>query len=74
MGNWMSHAGVEVLTEGSVLVPIPLYRTRLWRRRFNQSGELAKVIGRAKALEVDHQVLRKVRATPSQTGLNAPAA
>ncbi len=71
MGSWMVRAGAEVLIEGSVLVPIPLYRTRLWRRRFNQSGELAKVIGRAKVLEVDHQALRKVKATPSQTGLNA---
>ena len=33
----MARAGAELLAEADVIVPVPLHRWRLWRRRFNQA-------------------------------------
>jgi predicted amidophosphoribosyltransferase len=35
------HAGAE-LADADVILPVPLYRSRLWSRRFNQSAALAR--------------------------------
>jgi predicted amidophosphoribosyltransferase len=40
-GRWMTAAGGELLADADVIVPVPLYRSRLWSRRFNQSAMLA---------------------------------
>lgn len=71
MGRWMVRAGQEVLAEADLLVPVPLHRMRFWGRRFNQAGELAKVIGRETGLPVAHEALRRIKATRSQVGLSA---
>lgn len=56
-----------VVLHDAVLVPVPLHRTRLWRRRYNQaallSGELATLSGRAHCVDA----LRRTRATQPQT-------
>ena len=36
MGQWMAREGAEILCESTLLVPIPLHRFRLWRRRFRR--------------------------------------
>jgi predicted amidophosphoribosyltransferase len=40
-GLWLKKAGAELLAEADLIVPVPLYRSRLWWRRFNQSAMLA---------------------------------
>ena len=37
----MHRAGRELLSECALIVPVPLYRWRLWQRRFNQAAVLA---------------------------------
>ena len=51
------------------IVPVPLHRSRLWRRGFNQSALLARELARitGKTLAVD--ALVRTRATPSLGGL-----
>jgi ComF family protein len=73
MGGWMAAAGRELLADADALVPIPLHVTRLWRRRFNQAGELAQAVARRRggALPVLHSALVRAKATPSQVGLSA---
>ena len=57
---------VGVLEGADLLVPVPLHRRRRRRRGFNQADAIARSIGLpARAL------LRRVRATPSQTDLPA---
>ena len=51
------------------IVPMPLHWLRRWRRGFNQSGLLAKEVGRRCGLPVIHAVRRR-RATPPQAGLS----
>jgi predicted amidophosphoribosyltransferase len=45
-GLWLKKAGAELLAEADLIVPVPLYRSRLWWRRFNQSAMLAHSVGR----------------------------
>src|SRR3954454_24784378 len=46
MGRWMARAGGELLADADMLIPVPLHWRRAWRRRYNQSGALARIIAR----------------------------
>jgi ComF family protein len=70
MGKWMARAGRELLAQADVLVPVPLHWRRGWSRRYNQSGALARAIGRQSGVEVATEALRRVRATEQQIGLS----
>ncbi|WDR01393.1 ComF family protein [Devosia algicola] len=67
----MVGAGHLLLAGDPVLVPVPLHRRRQFRRRYNQSGELARQIGRLTGLRVDPQLAVRVKATRQQVGLSA---
>lgn len=56
-----------------LLVAPPLTRARLRERGFNQSVELARVVGRELGVPHAHRALRKVRETPPQQGLGRRA-
>ncbi len=70
MGHWMARAGSELLEGADMLVPVPLHWRRAWRRRYNQSGALARVIERHSGVRVNGDVLRRMRATEQQIGLS----
>jgi ComF family protein len=53
------------------LVPVPLHRTRLGQRGYNQALELARPLARAWRLPVAPGALRRVRATAAQSELTA---
>lgn len=53
------------------LLPVPLHWRRCIARGFNQSLEIAKVVGTRLAIPVDRGIVRRVRATPAQAGLPA---
>ena len=55
--------------EGTLVVPVPLHRWRLWTRGFNQSGLVARKLGRQWELETDCTVLRRIRRTQPLKGL-----
>lgn len=59
----------EMNTRPDVIVPVPLYRRRLRQRGYNQALLLAR--GLSVALQVPIQQVRRVKATPKQTGLSA---
>ena len=70
-GRWLQHAGRSLISDGELLIPVPLYRTRLWSRRFNQSALLARQLSRLTSLPVDPLCLVRTRSTASQVGLSA---
>jgi ComF family protein len=70
LGRWMARAGAEILENADLIVPVPLHWRRGWSRRYNQSGALAKVIGRAAAVPVAGTLLQRIRSTPQQIGLS----
>jgi ComF family protein len=61
-----------VARDGSdrLLVPVPLHRTRLWRRGFNQSALVARELARALRIEADPFALRRVKRTPPLKGMS----
>jgi ComF family protein len=65
LGPLMREAGAGLLEGANLAVPVPLHRTRLSERGFNQALDLAKHLG----LPVEN-ALERTRATPSQTGLS----
>jgi len=69
----MAAAGSELWVGDPVLVPVPLHRTRLLSRRYNQSTELARALGRLVGLRVEPGLIVRTRRTPQQVGLSASA-
>jgi ComF family protein len=61
--------GLEPLTEGVSLIPIPLARKRERLRGYNQSERLAAALGQILSLPVLTDLLRRTRDTATQTAL-----
>lgn len=61
---------LEPIAPGAVLVPVPLHRSRLWWRGFNQSMLIAAALARRKELALEPRLLQRRRRTPSLRGLN----
>ena len=54
----------------AMLVPVPLHRTRLWTRGFNQSALVARELSRRLKLNSDPSLLRRTRRTPPLKGMS----
>jgi predicted amidophosphoribosyltransferase len=65
-GTWLTRAGARLLAEADLMIPVPLHRTRLFTRRYNQAAVLALEIGRREGVSVDVLGLIRARCTPSQ--------
>lgn len=70
--QWMARAGTELLPDADAVVPVPLHRWRLFRRRYNQAALLARHLGRLTGVPVLPDLLVRRRRTPSQ-GAFSPA-
>jgi ComF family protein len=73
LGAMMARAGGELLAEADVVVPVPLWRWRLWHRRFNQAALLARAATRGSGVPVAPDLLARVRRTRAQVGLSRAA-
>lgn len=73
MARMMARAGRDLLANADVVMPVPLHRSRLWKRRFNQAAFLAKPLAAACGKAMATDILLRQRATPQQVGLNAEA-
>jgi ComF family protein len=69
LGRMMAQAGRELAADADLVMPIPLHRTRLWRRRFNQAAALAQVVARQTGLPLATTALARIRRTRRQVGL-----
>lgn len=67
--TWMAQAAAGLGTKADIIVPVPLHRARLWRRRYNQSALLARAAGRRMQIPFCLDALVRLRATPAQKGL-----
>ena len=64
--KWMISAGKDILDDADALIPVPIHRVRLIRRRYNQAALLAKKIAKEEKKEFIYNNLRRVRNTASQ--------
>jgi len=70
LGIWLGQLLVrEVGWPVELVVPLPLHRMREAYRGYNQSGLIARYAAREMRLPLV-QLLKKIRATPAQTGLS----
>ena len=63
---WLERSGADILTQADFLVPIPLHRWRLLKRRFNQSAIIAQHLSKRTKIPFILNALERVRATPVQ--------
>ncbi len=70
MARLMLRAGADILSVADGIIPVPLHRVRLWRRRYNQSAILARHIARDSRKAFCPELLHRRRSTRSQTGLD----
>jgi len=54
----------------SCLIPVPLHRSKLKARGFNQAQLISKKLSRLLSIPSNSGILHKVKSTPPQTGLN----
>jgi ComF family protein len=73
MARMMAAAAPQPVQDCDVIVPVPLHRLRLWKRRFNQAAYLAVEIARLAGKPCATDVLERQMATRSQVGLDADA-
>ncbi|HET8749645.1 MAG TPA: ComF family protein [Sphingomicrobium sp.] len=54
----------------AILVPVPLHRTRLWSRGFNQSALVARDLSRRLKIAANPLLVRRIRRTPPLKGMS----
>jgi ComF family protein len=67
----MKFSGKELIQQSDLIVPIPLYKSRLWERRFNQSALLAKRLSEQTKTPYDCSIFHRKKKTRSQVGLTS---
>jgi len=62
----LERAGADIFDGVDYIIPVPLHRSRLWKRRYNQAGLIAQYLSKSidKPCLVDG--LKRTRATPAQ--------
>jgi ComF family protein len=71
MARWLSRSARPLLADVDVVVPVPLHRWRLLRRRYNQAAEIARPLARGQGLPFLPDALERVRDTAIQGGKSA---
>ena len=72
--RWLERAGRSLLAEADMIVPVPLHRSRLWKRRYNQAAILALFLARLSGKPHVPLVLQRKRATRSQGEMSSARA
>lgn len=73
MARWMRRAADDVLTDADIITAVPLHRSRLASRGYNQAIWLGAALGRCSGVPFQTAILHRKRNTPSQGGLSARA-
>lgn len=68
---WLKQAGADILPEADMIVPVPLHRWRLLRRRYNQAAVMGGALAREAGKIFMADALVRTRATPTQGRLKA---
>jgi ComF family protein len=69
--RWLSRAATPLLDAADAVVPVPVHRARLLRRRYNQAAEIARPLARLAGLAYLPDALVRKRDTASQGGKSA---
>ena len=67
---WLMRAGQSLIVDSDIVIPVPLHRMRLWRRRYNQAALIAKELSQAMSMPYRPDLLLRKKATASQGHLS----
>lgn len=67
-GRWLARAAAPLITDSTLIAPVPLHWSRLLRRRFNQSAVLAQALAAEVSRPCCPDLLVRRRRTPTQDG------
>jgi len=71
---WLKQSGRSLIAHSDVIVPVPLHRQRLWRRRYNQAAVLGQQLAKLGGKRFEPTLLQRNRPTPSQGEMVSPKA
>lgn len=66
---WLQHAGRDILTPDTLLVPVPVHWSRLLRRKYNQSAEISRALSKVTGMAMCQDALLRTKRTQSQNGM-----
>lgn len=69
-GHLAGHLAAQALPNPDLVIPVPLHRSRLRERGYNQALELARPVVKRLGLALDAGAVERVRPTPPQTELS----
>ncbi|MDG1288059.1 MAG: ComF family protein [Rickettsiales bacterium] len=68
--RWMAQASPEWIDlDEALLVPVPIHRWRLLKRKYNQSALLAKRLASLQEMHVGYNILTRIKNNPPQASL-----
>lgn len=70
-GRWLAETGRDLIADADLMVPVPLHRLKLLRRRFNQAAVLTAELSRITATPAAPLALIRTRKTEPQIGLTS---
>ena len=71
--RWINRSAADLIADCDAIAPIPLHRSRLFRRRYNQAAEIARPLSRLAGVAFLPDALARRRPTASQGGKSASA-
>jgi ComF family protein len=69
--RWLNRAAADLIADCDAIAPIPLHRSRLFTRRYNQAAEIARPLSRLCSAAYLPDALARRRPTASQGGKSA---
>jgi len=73
MAGWMLRASDGAVDACEAIIPVPLHRSRMLSRKFNQAAELARHLARLSGKPLLPATLSRIKRTEQQVGLGARA-
>ncbi|MBB3594271.1 ComF family protein [Rhizobium sp. BK529] len=73
MAGWMLRASDGMVQRSDAIIPVPLHRTRMVSRKFNQAAELARHLARLAEKPLLPGTLLRAKRTSQQVGLGVRA-
>ncbi|MEI6412767.1 MAG: ComF family protein [Pseudomonadota bacterium] len=70
LATLLARRAARVVPRPQALLPVPMHPRRLRQRGFNQSLEIAQIVGSRLGIPVLPRLLRRIRHTPPQLGLS----
>ena len=72
LGEWMARVATEQgLSMPQCFIPVPLHKSRVAERGYNQSLEIARAISHALNIPVNYNLCDRIINTPPQSGMTA---